>query len=263
MKQTPTPKDAAILADAPEPVVDTATTLRLRFPFIATIAIQAVGSGDDVPRSGSGSPLPLLTEVLADARLLARFESKLALAGVSASDCWNWTAGKEEKGYGSFYLNGSHRNFAAHRLAFALARGMWAPANLMVLHSCDNSSCCNPAHLRLGTATENNRECVEKAHHGNQNVLPIALVEKPHNERGTDTWKRGTGKILTAGSRLSIDDVLAIRQAIAGMRPVGREVVQALASEYGVSRNVISGVVRGRTFAWVTPAHGTIAGCQQ
>jgi hypothetical protein len=33
---------------------------------------------------------------------------------------------------------------------------------MLALHSCDNPSCCNPAHLRPGTQSENVRDMVNR-----------------------------------------------------------------------------------------------------
>ena len=49
----------------------------------------------------------------------------------------------------------------AHRVAYALANNTW-PGEMMVCHSCDNPACCNPAHLWLGTNSENQDDSVNK-----------------------------------------------------------------------------------------------------
>jgi hypothetical protein len=67
-------------------------------------------------------------------------------------DCWLWTAAARSDGYGVFCLNG--RTWAAHRLALRLS-GRKINPKLVVMHMCDVRRCCNPAHLRLGTQSEN------------------------------------------------------------------------------------------------------------
>lgn len=77
-----------------------------------------------------------------------RFESKVE----KTESCWNWTAFKNEKGYGSFYFEGKMR--AAHRFAFQRANGP-IPAGMVVDHICQNPGCVRPAHLRLATTKQN------------------------------------------------------------------------------------------------------------
>ncbi len=55
-------------------------------------------------------------------------------------------------GYGRCAYRG--KRHLAHRLAYELAHGN-PPGAALVLHSCDNPPCCNPAHLRPGTDAEN------------------------------------------------------------------------------------------------------------
>lgn len=74
-------------------------------------------------------------------------------------ECWPWTAATRRRGYGIFTVN--RRNFVAHRLAFQVATGI-DPGELLVCHTCDNPPCCNPAHLFLGTNSDNMRDMVAK-----------------------------------------------------------------------------------------------------
>lgn len=83
-----------------------------------------------------------------------RFNSFVDKSG----DCWVWTGCKDKDGYGFF--RHQHKNLKAHRVAAHLA-GM-AIDGLMVCHSCDNPSCCNPAHLFTGTNSDNQRDAVRK-----------------------------------------------------------------------------------------------------
>lgn len=43
-----------------------------------------------------------------------------------------------------------------HRIAYELTYGI-IPEGMCVMHRCRNSSCCNPAHLLLGTRSEVSR----------------------------------------------------------------------------------------------------------
>lgn len=83
---------------------------------------------------------------------------------VSRSDgpcgCWIWVGARLPRGYGRFYYRG--RVQYAHRVALRLLRGADVPDHLVVMHSCDNPSCVNPAHLAVGTQRDNMRDASNK-----------------------------------------------------------------------------------------------------
>ena len=83
----------------------------------------------------------------------ARFWSKVDKR--SPSECWLWLAALTPGGYGRFSLRGTL--LTASRVAYKLSHGA-VPDELDVLHSCDVRACCNPAHLRVGTAADNARD---------------------------------------------------------------------------------------------------------
>jgi len=62
---------------------------------------------------------------------------------------------RDVKGYGAFGFDGKVQK--AHRVAYMLTHGP-IPDGGHILHSCDNPSCVNPDHLRVGTHTENMRD---------------------------------------------------------------------------------------------------------
>jgi hypothetical protein len=76
-------------------------------------------------------------------------------------ECWPWTGGKQGKGYGQFYRRKGVPE-GAHRFSWELANGRPIPLGRMVMHSCDNPPCVNPAHLSVGTCADNNRDKTAK-----------------------------------------------------------------------------------------------------
>lgn len=101
-------------------------------------------------------------------RLLSKIKKK--------NDCWLWTAQKNHSGYGRVSYLG--KQWAAHRLFYFLFNNHIDPA-LYVCHKCDNPNCVNPAHLFLGTAKENMKDCFEKGRHTNI----FKPGDKPHNAK--------------------------------------------------------------------------------
>ena len=82
-------------------------------------------------------------------------------AKVKKSDgCWEWQAAKCRDGYGLFSI-ANVRQYKAHRLMLEL-QGETVPSNMIVMHTCDNPSCVNPDHLRIGTVQENNQDKLTK-----------------------------------------------------------------------------------------------------
>lgn len=101
-----------------------------------------------------GQPYPILSGCDRE-----RFTSKVQRGDLF--ECWPWKAAKSADGYGRFKVGG--RLFSAHRLAYELAHGPIPPRHVaggLILHSCHNPPCCNPAHLRLGSTSENIQDAV-------------------------------------------------------------------------------------------------------
>lgn len=87
----------------------------------------------------------------------ARFSEKVKRSG--PDDCWEWQASCNPNGYG--HLRAAGRDLLAHRISYVLEHGP-IPVGLVVMHSCDNPPCCNPAHLSVGTHADNAADKVAK-----------------------------------------------------------------------------------------------------
>ena len=127
-------------------------------------------------------------------------------------DCLVWI-GARSRGYGHISVQTKMR--LVHRVAYELAYGA-IPDGLDVLHTCDNPSCVNPDHLRVGTHTDNMRDMQNKGRN-----------RQPSGEQ-------------SAQSKLTAAQVRAIRERYAA----GGVSLREVARDYGVHLSLISLIVR-------------------
>ena len=145
-------------------------------------------------------------EGIGDPFVVARFWSKVHVA--RPSECWEWQKAKREDGYGMFATgNGGRRKVRAHRFAWAWFHGR-DPGSGVVRHECDNPSCCNPAHLLIGTQRENVADTFAR---GRQHTT--AKLDAAQHSEIVKRWGRGERQV-------------------------------DLAAEFGVSQATISAIVR-------------------
>lgn len=84
----------------------------------------------------------------ASVRLMERYRE-------TPTGCWEFTGGRSGSGYG--VISQAGKSLLAHRVSYELHKGP-IPDGMVVMHSCDNPPCINPAHLSTGTAGDNNRD---------------------------------------------------------------------------------------------------------
>lgn len=122
------------------------------------------------------------------------------VAKAAPSECWEWTGCKGPRGYGA--LRGKGRTTQAHRFSYELHNGPIDPPSLFVCHHCDNPGCVNPAHLFLGTHTDNM--------HDSQNKLRNHAKLTPGSVRAIRQDTRRIADIAAAHG-ISVSNVMQVR----------------------------------------------------
>jgi len=135
--------------------------------------------------------------------------------------CWLWMRARCEARGGYGIVNFNKKMWKAHRLAWFLTHGP-IPEGKYVLHSCDNPPCVNPAHLRVGTQSDNMQDMHARGRHPSPG--------QPSGERH-------------AMAKLRDEEVRTIHQ-----RLKEGEKQTDLALEYGVSIGTIGFIAAGRTW---------------
>lgn len=115
--------------------------------------------------------------------------------------CWRWIGKKNKNGYGLFVVfhNGSARGTGAHRMAYYLTNGP-IELGMYVLHSCDNPSCVNPAHLSLGTQFANMQQASARGRLVRERKAPQTRCLRGHPMSGKNLYEwKGTRKCRACG----------------------------------------------------------------
>jgi hypothetical protein len=140
-------------------------------------------------------------------------EKLMAKATLSPeTGCLEWQGHKDDWGYGVYVLGGreNRKSWKAHRLSWRLQKGE-IPADLCVLHKCDNPCCINVDHLFLGTNADNVLDRDTKGrgadHSGELNGKSILTAEQVQLIRARYVPKKVTRKHLAAEFGVSVSAI--------------------------------------------------------
>jgi hypothetical protein len=145
--------------------------------------------------------------------------------------CWNWTANKNNKGYGLIRAGGTKAKMLAHRASYMLAHGD-LPDDKCVLHKCDNPACVNPEHLFLGSKKDNYNDMVSKG----RRVIVVNPTNRPPHKIGSSH----------GNSLLTEQQVKEIRNKVKS--GIDRATV---AAEYGIKKATLQHIVTLRSWKHV------------
>lgn len=137
------------------------------------------------------------------------------------AECWEWRGSKDRHGYGKINTSSPDvKTVYAHRLSYLMENGHLQDEEV-VMHTCDNPSCVNPAHLIAGTQSENIRDAIQK---GRKTYLSQRSLCALQAEKVKSLISSGTNR-------------------------------HAIADAFGVSIHVINDVARGKTYQQTEQAH--------
>jgi len=141
------------------------------------------------------------------------------------SGCMEWQGCVDDYNYGTVSWNG--QMYKAHRIAAWLSGILKNKTvqtinknRVLVLHRCDNTICCNPKHLFIGSDLDNVQDMIRK---------------------GRSTGLKGE---LNGSAKLSNKKAAEIRKAYSK----GRVTQIQLSNKYNVSQSTISRLILKETF---------------
>ena len=149
------------------------------------------------------------------------------------------------QGYGEFQLKENKKNikFRVHRLSYEISHNVILTPEQIVCHKCDNPGCINPKHLFLGTHNDNVQDRVKKGRSavGKNN----GRYKNGYHSKYEPVKKPEPAFQSLSNRSLSIEKVKEVKLAL---RNKGNKKIKDLCVELNVSRNVLSDIIRGKSY---------------
>lgn len=149
---------------------------------------------------------------------MARFWSKVAKGG--PGDCWIWIGASSGNGYGAIKPSRSRKMKVASRVSLEIKLGRLLQTFELACHSCDTPLCVNPAHLFVGSNSDNMTDASSKG--------------RIHR------W--GGARVGSGNPRAKLNE------AQAAAIKFDDRVHRLIAADFGVSEATVTNIKNGRTW---------------
>jgi HNH endonuclease len=107
-----------------------------------------------------------------------RIYEKVDLNTQHPKGCWIWKGGKRRSGKNPYgCLSVKDKTTSAHRYSYEVFKGT-IPLYKVVMHTCDETLCVNPDHLRLDTQLKNMEDMRKKARQARPSGLNFQQCEE-------------------------------------------------------------------------------------
>lgn len=138
--------------------------------------------------------------------------------------CWNWVAGTCGSGGPYGLMRFQNKTWKSHRYAFQHYKGP-IPKGLIVRHKCDNTRCCNPRHLLVGTQKDNSADMIRRKR---ARYRPLIGVDNPR-------------------TKVTPEQVLRVMELSKAGVQQGN-----IATMTGTTRTNVGAIIQGRTWSHLT-----------
>ena len=127
-------------------------------------------------------------------------------------DCLEWNGTRNAQGYGKARAYPSGPSTNAHRILYQALHGVVLGRFEYVCHSCDNPPCINPAHLWVGSPSENMADMTIKGRGGRATLTPEHArdIKSRYFVSGRGRHAKGNARTLADEYGVSIDTIYFI-----------------------------------------------------